>query len=239
MATGRFSFPIRSTAKFHGDTEGTFREQLGCFSEAQLKTLSVPNTGMVVAIDIGEWNDIHPLNKKEVGRRLTLAAAKVAYGDGNVVSSGPLFESMKINGNRIAISFTNTGSGLSVKGGGELKNFAIAGSDGKFIWAEAKIKNNTVIVRNPKIRHPVAVRYAWLIIRKEQICITKRVCPHLLSEQMNKGYGLIIKSISYNFGTLKLPVHLIIPVDTVSVIANFTLVRSKMHIFAYSYNPAD
>jgi len=129
--------------------------------EAQLKTLSVPNTGMVVAIDIGEWNDIHPLNKEDVGKRLALAAFKVAYGDEDVIYSGPIYKCMKIKGNKIIVTFTNTGGGLIVKGGGKLKYFAICGPDRKFIWANAKIEDNKVIVWNDNIDGPVAVRYAW------------------------------------------------------------------------------
>ncbi len=72
---------------------------------------------MAVTIDIGEWNDIHPVDKKDVGKRLALAAEKVAYGDNNVVYSGPIYESMKIEGDKIILSFTNTGKGLMAKGG--------------------------------------------------------------------------------------------------------------------------
>jgi len=129
--------------------------------EAQLKTLAVPNTGMAVAIDIGEWNDIHPLNKEDVGKRLVLAAQKVAYGDDKVVYSGPIYQSMKIEGNKIIIAFTNIGDGLIAKGSSELKHFAIAGADKKFIWAKAEIKGDKVIVWNDDITNPVAVRYAW------------------------------------------------------------------------------
>jgi sialate O-acetylesterase len=129
--------------------------------EAQLKTLSLPNTGMAVTIDIGEWNDIHPLDKKDVGYRLSLAAEKVAYGDNHVVYSGPIYQSMKIDGNKIILSFTNTGQGLIAKNGGKLKYFAIADSSKKFVWAQAKINDDKVIVWNDKISNPVAVRYAW------------------------------------------------------------------------------
>jgi sialate O-acetylesterase len=129
--------------------------------EAQLKTLAVPNTAMAVIIDIGEWNDIHPLNKEDVGRRLALAARKLAYGDEKVVYSGPIYQSMKIEGNKIILTFTNTGSGLAAKGDGELKYFAIAGADKKFVWAKAKIEGNNVVVWNDQVPNPVAVRYAW------------------------------------------------------------------------------
>lgn len=128
--------------------------------EAQLKTLSVPNTGMAVTIDIGEWNDIHPVDKKDVGKRLALAAEKIAYGDNNVVYSGPIYDSMKIQGDKIILSFTHTGKGLTAKGG-PLKTFAIAGPDKHFVWAKAKIEGKNVVVWSDKISHPVAVRYAW------------------------------------------------------------------------------
>ena len=128
--------------------------------QAQLKTLAVPNTAMVVTTDIGEWNDIHPLNKEDVGKRLALAARKVAYGDKKVVYSGPIYRSMKIEGNKIILTFTNIGGGLIAKGD-ELKYFSIAGADKKFIWAKAKIEGDKVIVWNDDITNPVAVRYAW------------------------------------------------------------------------------
>jgi sialate O-acetylesterase len=129
--------------------------------QAQLKTLDVPNTGMAVAIDIGEWNDVHPLNKEDVGKRLALAAQKVAYGDKKVVYSGPIYKSMKIEGDKIVLTFTRVGSGLVIRGVNELKHFAIAGADKKFVWAKAKIKGNKIIVWNDRIPNPVAVRYAW------------------------------------------------------------------------------
>ena len=129
--------------------------------EAQQKALSLPNTGMVVAIDVGEWNDIHPLNKEAVGRRLALAAQKIAYGDPDVVYSGPVYESMKIEGRKIVLTFSHTGSGLYAKGGGELRQFAIAGTDKKFMWAHAVVDGKTVVVWNNEVVSPVAVRYAW------------------------------------------------------------------------------
>jgi len=129
--------------------------------EAQLKTLAVPNTGMAVTIDLGEWNDIHPLNKEDVGKRLALAAQKAAYGDDKVVYSGPIYQSMKIEGNKIVLTFTNTGGGLTAKGGGELKYFAIAGADKKFVWAKATIDGNNLVVWSDRLANPVAVRYAW------------------------------------------------------------------------------
>ena len=128
--------------------------------EQQLQTLAVPNTAMAVAIELGEWNDIHPLNKKDVGERMALAAEKLAYGE-NIVHSGPIYQSAAVNGNAIAITFNNTGSGLIAKDGEELNQFAIAGADKRFVWANARIEGNKVIVWNDDVPNPLFVRYAW------------------------------------------------------------------------------
>jgi sialate O-acetylesterase len=129
--------------------------------EAQLKATALPATGMAVAIDIGEWNDIHPLNKQDVGYRLSLAARKVAYRENSVVFSGPVYRSMEKSGKRIILSFDLAGSGLAIRGEAPLKEFAIAGADRKFVWAEAEIVDGKVIVWNDQVAEPVAVRYAW------------------------------------------------------------------------------
>jgi sialate O-acetylesterase len=129
--------------------------------EAQLKTLSVPNTAMAVTIDAGEWNDIHPLDKKDVGGRMALAAEKIAYGDANIVSSGPIYQSAKVEGNKIVITFNNIGSGLVAKGGDGLNQFAITDETGKYVWGNAVIKGDKVIVWSDEIAHPLHVRYAW------------------------------------------------------------------------------
>jgi sialate O-acetylesterase len=134
--------------------------QWAALRESQLKSLSVPNTGMAVGIDLGEWNDIHPDNKKDVGERLALIAQKLAYGE-NIVYSGPLYQSASIEGNKIIISFTNTGSGLKANDDEELREFAIAGADKKFTWAKATIEGDKVIVWNDAIANPLYVRYAW------------------------------------------------------------------------------
>lgn len=128
--------------------------------ESQLATLALPNTGMAVTIGLGEWNDVHPLNKLDVGKRLELIAQKVAYGDDKVVYSGPLYQSMRVDGGKIIITFKNTGSGLASRGE-ELKHFSIAGADKKFVWAKAEIKDNTIVVWNEGVAAPIAVRYAW------------------------------------------------------------------------------
>jgi len=158
---GNFPFLYVQLANFMEVKDQPSESNWAKLREAQLKTLSVPSTAMAVTIDIGEWNDIHPLNKEDIGKRLALAARKLAYGDKNVVHSGPIYKSMKIDGNKIILTFTNIGSGLIAKGGGELKHFAIASADKKFIWSKAKIKGDNVIVWNDDITNPVAVRYAW------------------------------------------------------------------------------
>jgi sialate O-acetylesterase len=128
---------------------------------SQLKSMSVLNTAMVVTIDAGEWNDIHPLGKKVVGERLALAARNLAYGNNKIVYSGPILKSSAKEGSRMILEFDHTGSGLMVKGGGDLYYFTIAGADRKFVWAEAKIENNNVFVWSSEIKDPVYVRYAW------------------------------------------------------------------------------
>ena len=128
--------------------------------EAQLNTFrTVPYTSLAVTYDSGEWNDIHPLDKKTVAQRLFLCARKLVYGE-KVTSSGPVYKSMRVEGEKVIISFTETGKGLAVRGD-KLKHFAIAGEDRRFIWADAVIKGNTVIVSSSEVRNPVAVRYAW------------------------------------------------------------------------------
>ena len=128
--------------------------------DAQRRTLGVPHTGMAVITDVGEWNDIHPLDKQTVGHRLALAAYKVAYGEANVVAAGPLFQEMKTAGNRVTLRFASTGGGLVAKGG-PLAGFAVAGADNKFVWAQARIEGNKVVVWSDQVPQPVAVRYAW------------------------------------------------------------------------------
>jgi len=139
--------------------------------EAQLKSLSIPNTGMAVAIDIGDSGTVHPQNKQDVGKRLALWALAKEYGK-PVVYSGPLYKGYKVEGNRIRIEFDHVGGGLIVgekKGlepvaarpAGKLKWFAIAGEDRKWHWADAVIDGKTILVSNPGVPVPSAVRYAF------------------------------------------------------------------------------
>lgn len=128
--------------------------------EAQLMTLALPNAGMATIIDIGEADDIHPKNKQDVGKRLALWALAKTYGK-DLVYSGPLYKSMEKKGNQVVLHFDHIGSGLVAGGGESLKGFAIAGADRKFVWADAHIEGDTVVVSSDQVPEPVAVRYAW------------------------------------------------------------------------------
>jgi len=128
--------------------------------DAQLHALSVPNTAMTVAMDLGEWNDIHPLNKEDVGKRLALAALNLSYGE-DIVYSGPIFKSSQIDGNKIIIDFDFVGGGLVAIDDEPLRRFEIAGYDQKFVRADAEIVGNTVVVHHVEIKYPKYVRYAW------------------------------------------------------------------------------
>jgi sialate O-acetylesterase len=158
---GNFPFIIVQLPNFMEQKNLPAESNWALFRESQLKALSVSNTGLVVAIDLGEWNDIHPLKKKDIGIRLALQTEKLACGDKKVVSSGPIYSSMKVSGNRIVLTFNSIGSGLVAKNGDKLKYFAIAGPDKKFVWAEAEIQQDKVIVWSNEISNPVAERYAW------------------------------------------------------------------------------
>lgn len=127
--------------------------------ESQRLALAVPKTAMAVAIDIGDANDIHPRNKQEVGRRLALAAEATVYGK-DVVYSGPMAKSMKREGSRLRLSFDHVGGGLAFRED-RAAGFAIAGEDRKFVWAEAKIEGNAVVVWSDAVAKPAMVQYGW------------------------------------------------------------------------------
>ena len=142
---------------------------------AQLKSLTIPNTGMAVAIDladVGNPGDIHPKNKRDVGERLASSALAKDYGRKDLVYSGPLYKEMKLEGDKIRIIFDSVGSGLAVatKKGygpmikdpqGKLQRFAIAGENKKWVWADAVIYGTTVYASSVNVPKPVAVRYAF------------------------------------------------------------------------------
>jgi sialate O-acetylesterase len=136
-------------------------ETLPEFREAQALALLRPNTGMAIITDlVDSLNGIHPPYKSEVGRRLALWALAKEYGK-KVVFSGPTYKKMKIDGNAIKIKFDNCGSGLVSHNGKPLDWFTIAGSDGKFVPADATIKGTTVVVSAPSVTSPTEVRFAW------------------------------------------------------------------------------
>ena len=128
--------------------------------EAQTMALQLPNTGMAVAIDIGEADDIHPRNKQDVGYRLALNALHKNY-DFPIVPTGPIYKSMQIDGDSIKILFDYAESGLLTKNGEEPVGFAIAGQDQVFYWGEAILRGNEAIIHNDQVPSPVAVRYGW------------------------------------------------------------------------------
>ena len=128
--------------------------------EAQLNALTVSNTAMTVNIELGEWNDIHPDNKKDVGQRMALAGLKLAYHE-DIVHSGPIYQNHEIKNGKVIISFSNVGSGLMSGDGEPLSEFAIAGEDKKFVWANARIEGDKIVVWSNEIPAPKYVRYSW------------------------------------------------------------------------------
>jgi sialate O-acetylesterase len=127
--------------------------------EQMLKTLKVPNTGMAITLDLGDANDIHPKDKQGVGRRLAMWALAKVYNQKNIVPSGPLLDGYEIDGEAVVLSFRYA-AGLRANGE-ELKGFAIAGADQKWLAAKARIDGDQVIVWHPEVKQPKAVRYAW------------------------------------------------------------------------------
>ena len=140
--------------------------------ESQVKSLTIPHTGMAAITDIGDAKDIHPRNKQDVGWRLAQWALNQTYGKKGLVPSGPLYKSIQVEGNAIRITFDHVGGGLIVGEksgleptkeipGGQLKRFAIAGADKKWSWAQATIDGATIVVKSPEVANPVAVRYGF------------------------------------------------------------------------------
>ena len=149
-------------ANFMAPAEAPGDSDWAMLRESQSEALALPNTGRAVAIDIGEADDIHPRNKQEVGRRLALAARHVAYGE-DLVFSGPVYRSTEIQGGRVVLSFEHVGGGLVAAGrsDGRLAEFSIAGPDRRFVWADAVIDGDRIVVSSERVAEPAAVRYAW------------------------------------------------------------------------------
>ena len=151
-----FYFVQLAPFKYGGDPTA-----LPAIWNAQRVALTIPHTGMAVTTDIGNFTDIHPKNKQEVGRRLALWALAKTYGHKDLVYSGPLFQSAKVDGNKIRVSFSQVGGGLVSRDGKPLTGFQIAGEDGKFVDADAAIDGATVVVSSPQVSQPKTVRFSW------------------------------------------------------------------------------
>ncbi|WEK19892.1 MAG: sialate O-acetylesterase [Candidatus Pedobacter colombiensis] len=158
---GDFPFLYVQLPNFMEATKTPMESSWAELREQQRSLTAVPNTAMAVTIDLGEWNDIHPLDKQNVGKRLALQAEHLIYGDNKLIYSGPVFKSMESKGNQLILTFSNIGAGLTTKGNSELKYFAIAGKDKIFVWAKAEIKGDKIVVWSNDVENPKFVRYAW------------------------------------------------------------------------------
>lgn len=168
---GDFPFLFVQLAAFHkAYTERPRDASWPWLREAQTKALALPNTAMAVIIDAGLQENIHPPFKQTVGHRLVLAALHVAYGQKDVAFSGPMFKSMTVEGAKAIITFSHTDGGLQARAvdldghklpADKLRGFAICGPDHRFVWANAVIDGDRVVVSSPKVAKPIAVRYAW------------------------------------------------------------------------------
>ncbi len=157
---GDFPFMIVQLANFMKREELPVESAWAELREAQtLTSINLPKTGIGLAIDIGDDKDIHPKNKQDVGLRIALQALKIAYNK-DIPFSGPMFDSMTVEGANAHVKMKHVFGGLEAKGG-DLKGFSVAGEDKKFYWATAKIDGDSIIVSSEKVAKPVAVRYAW------------------------------------------------------------------------------
>ena len=157
---GNFPFYIVQLANFMATKAQPGESAWAELREAQALTVKrFPKSGLAVTIDVGDANDIHPKDKKDVGERLALLALAKTYGR-KMAYSGPQYVSFSMAGSAIRLKFQHTAGSLAAKGGAPLKQFAIAGADKKFVWADARIVGDTVVVSSPQVPHPVAVRYA-------------------------------------------------------------------------------
>ena len=174
-AQGDFPFYYVQLANYRNDTKTPAGgDSWANLRQCQFKALAITNTGMAVTIDIGNARNIHPKNKYDVGERLACWALARDYGQTNIVVSGPLYRAMKIEDNRVRLFFDHLGGGLMAgektgrEPGREIKNgklqrFAVAGEDKKWVWADAIIDGDAVLVSSPNVPKPVAVRYAYSV----------------------------------------------------------------------------
>ena len=155
-----FPFYIVQLPNYMKAQEGPEESDWAELREAQKHALHLENTGMAVTIDVGDGDDLHPKNKPEVGRRLSLVARAQTYGE-QIPCSGPVYEGYAIEDGAIRIRFSHTDGGLTTRDGGRIEGFYIAGPDHEFHAADAVAEGNTVVVSSKGVRFPVAVRYAW------------------------------------------------------------------------------
>jgi len=161
-AQDEFPFLLAQLPNYRDRREEPAESNWAELRDAQLNaSKGMQNVGLAVTIELGEADDIHPRSKKEVGRRFALLALGETYGQEEAGYSGPIFDSMTIEENKIRLSFKHTGSGLIAAGGQSLRGFAIAGADQKFHWAKAEIEDEGAVVWSDAVPNPVAVRYAW------------------------------------------------------------------------------
>lgn len=158
---GSFPFLTVQLASFMEAKDQPEESGWAWLRQMQLQTLQVPNTGLVVATDAGEWNDIHPEDKKTIGDRLARWARHMVYGEKNITYSGPLFAKAVVKGSEVRLQFEHVARGLQLSHGTVPKHFAIANEAGTFAWANARVEGNEVVVWHPDIAKPREVRYAW------------------------------------------------------------------------------
>ena len=128
---------------------------------SQSAALQLPHTAEAITLDVGDADDIHPRDKQAVGHRLALAARRIVYGETDLVHSGPRYRGHRVEDGRVSVTFSEADNGLATLGGAPLGGFTIAGADGAWHWAEARIESNRVFVWSDAVPAPVAVRYAW------------------------------------------------------------------------------
>jgi len=159
---GNFPFGIVQLPNYRDAKPEPADEPWSYIREAQRRTaINTPNTGLIVTIDIGEAHDIHPQNKLDVGKRMARWALVDVYGR-KMTKSGPMFRDAKISGSKIVLKFDEVGAGLRIRDGDRLDEFAIAGADHKWYWANARIVGkDTIEVSSPSVTQPLAVRYAF------------------------------------------------------------------------------
>lgn len=155
-------FFVVQLANFQEVNYSPIESNIARLREGQNHALKLPNTAVTVTIDLGEWNDIHPLNKKDIGKRLALSARNLAYDEKSLIYAGPILKSQSIENNKITLSFDNVAEGIVSKDGEDLRWFAIADYDKKFVWAKSRIFGKDKIeLWNEAVKSPKYVRYAW------------------------------------------------------------------------------